>query len=352
MRIPSNRGRRLGVPAAVSLSAMLVAACAPDAPQDVLQPAGDAARRADDLWNLVFPIAVAIFFIVEGVLIYALIKFRSRPGREPAQFHGNTRLEVLLTAIPAVILAGIAVPTVRTVFDLGREPEGEVLNVTVIGHQFWWEYRYPDLGIVTANELHIPVDTPIRISLQGASSDLVDNTAEVIHSFWIPRLGGKQDVVPGRENRITLHADEPGEYKGQCTEYCGLGHADMRLVAFAHEQTQFEEWVRGMTDPAPEPSGAAAEGARLFQEGQFADGPPCSACHAVDATQDAPNAGPNLAGFANRTTFAGAIFENNDENVAAWLRNPPAAKEGAKMPNLGLTAEQIQALVAYLNSLE
>lgn len=352
MSISSNRKRRLLIGAGFLMLALFLSACAENAPQDTLRPAGDNARQADDLWNLVFPIAVVIFVIVEFLLVFAVIKFRSKPGRTAAQFHGNTKLEVALTIIPALILAGISVPTVQTIFDLAEEPQGDVLNVTVIAHQFWWEYRYPDLGIVTANEMHIPVDVPVRIRLEGAATDPVDGSAEVIHSFWVPRLGGKQDVVPGRLNLITLSADQPGRYLGQCTEYCGLSHANMRLVVYADEQADFDAWAAGLSEPATPSGSLAEEGEQLFREGQFAGGPACAACHVADATQDAPNAGPNLGGFAGRSTFAGAIFENNESNLARWLRDPVGVKQGAKMPNLQLTEDQITALVAYLQGLD
>lgn len=349
MTIPSGKRRRFAFGAAMLLASLFLSACAADAPQDTLDPAGDNARAAEDLWNLVFPIAVVIFVIVEVLLVYAVIRFRSKPGRVAAQFHGNTKLEVALTIIPALILAGISVPTVRTIFDLAEEPKGNVLHVTVIAHQFWWEYRYPDLGVVTANELHIPVDTDVRIRLEGQPSDLVDGTSEVIHAFWVPRLGGKQDIVPGRVNLITLSTDQPGEYLGQCTEFCGLAHAEMRLKVFAHEQDDFDAWVENLSAPVAD---STSEGAELFAKGQFAGGPACSSCHAVDGTEALPNTGPNLAGFANRTTFASGIFENNTENLEAWLRDPNAVKEGAKMPNLQLTEAQIASLIDYLQSLD
>ncbi len=352
MSISTSRNRRLLVLAGLVLFAVMLSGCASDAPQDTLQPAGPNAREARDLWNLVFPIAVVIFVIVEGLLVFAVIRFRAKPGREASQFHGNTKVEVILTVIPALILAGISVPTIKSIFELAEEPTGNVLNVTVIAHQFWWEYQYPDLGIVTANELHIPVDVPVRIRLEGQPTDLVDGTSEVIHAFWVPRLGGKQDVVPGRLNLITLQADEPGTYLGQCTEFCGLGHAEMRLLVEAHEQADFDTWVSELKDTPESTDDLVAEGEELFLQGQFAGGPACSSCHTADATANAPNAGPNLGGFATRTTFAGAIFDNNEENLIRWLRDPPGMKEGAKMPNLQLTEEQLTALVAYLQSLE
>jgi cytochrome c oxidase subunit II len=342
-------GSRWRLAALLPLLVMVLSACASDAPQNALKPEGPFARDADRLWDLTFGIAVVVFFVVELALVYALVKFRHRPGRKAAQFHGNTRLEVALTAVPALILAGIAVPTVRTQFDLAVDPQG-ALQVEVVGHRFWWEMSYPEQGFKTANEMHIPTGRPVRVTLVGAAADPVDATRpEVIHSFWVPRLAGAQDVVPGHENGLLLQADEPGVYLGQCKEFCGLSHANMRLRVIAHTPAGFQRWVREQSRP-PEESSLAAEGARLFQEGQFPNGPACSACHAVDPSS--PGIGPNLAHFASRSTFAGAMFDNNEANLRAWLAGPPDVKPGATMPDLGLTQEQIDALVAYLQSLE
>jgi cytochrome c oxidase subunit 2 len=345
-------GNRWRFAALLALLVALLSACASDAPQDALKPEGPFARDADRLWDLTFAIAAVIFFVVEAALLYALVKYRHRAGRKAAQFHGNTRLEVALTAVPALILAGIAVPTVRTQFDLAVDPQG-ALQVEVVGHRFWWEMSYPEQGFRTANEMHIPTGRPVRVTLVGAAADPVDATrSEIIHSFWVPRLAGTQDIVPGHENGLLLQADEPGVYLGQCKEFCGLSHANMRLRVIAHTPSGFRRWVQEQTQPAEE-SSLAAEGARLFQEGQFPNGPPCSACHAVDPSLAAgPAIGPNLAHFASRSTFAGAMFDNNEANLRAWLADPPGVKPGATMPDVGLTQEQIDALVAYLQSLE
>jgi cytochrome c oxidase subunit II len=337
---------------AVVALALFGSACAQDAPQDVFQVAGRNARKADELWNLVFPIAVAIFIIVEGLLVFAVVKYRHRPGREPAQWHGNTKLEVVLTAVPALILAFISIPTVRTIFDLAEEPTG-ALQVKVIGHQFWWEYQYPELGIVTANELRIPTGQPVLLDLEGAATDRVDATEEVIHSFWVPRLAGSQDIIPGRNASLVIEADEPDTYLGQCKEYCGLSHANMRLRVIAQTPADFQAWVADEQEPPPEDLDTqAAEGQRLFEEGADNISQPCASCHSVDATQPAPDVGPNLGGFATRETFAGAMFENTEANLIQWLQDPEAAKVGAKMPDVGLTQDQIDSIIAYLQTLE
>ena len=338
MRTPALKRACLG--AAVAALALVMSACAKNAPQDFISPGnqeGDVAQRADQIWDITFAIAVVIFFIVEGLLVYALVRFRHKPGRQPQDFHGNTRLEVVLTLIPSLILFGLAVPTVRTILDLGTEPKN-ALQVTVTARQFWWQYEYPDLGVVTANELHIPEDQPVYITLKGA---------DVIHSFWVPRLGGTQDAVPGRDNNMYIEADEPGKrYLGQCKEFCGLSHANMRLIVFTHTQEDFQAWAEEQAQDRVAPSGVAAEGEKVFLEAG------CVNCHAIRGTEAAGQTAPDLTHFGSRETFAGAIFENNEANLADWLRDPPAVKPGSLMPDYGLTEEQIEVLVAYLMSLK
>ena len=329
----------------VLASATLLGACASEGPQDFLSPEGAVAREADKLWDVTFMIAVAIFVIVQGLLVYALIKFRARPGHEARQFHGNTKVEVVLTVIPALILAGLAVPTVQTIMTLSRKPAGEVLEIKVIARQFWWEYQYADLGVTTANEMHVPEDTPVYLTLEGD---------DVIHSFWIPKLTGKQDVIPGRTNNMQFIADHADrEYYGQCTEYCGLSHALMRLRVFTHTQSDFDEWVADQRQEAVSPRDSLArEGERIFLEEDLPAGGQCINCHAIQGTDAQATTAPDLTHFASRKTFAGAIFETNEANLAAWLRDPPAEKPGAKMPDYGLSEDQVEALVAYLMSLE
>ncbi len=339
MRTPAGWRKR----AFVALTGLLVlvgTGCAADAPQDYLNyQEGPIAQRADELWDITFAIAVAIFFIVELLLIFTIVRFRARPGQDAKQFHGNTKVEVLLTAIPALILAGLAVPTVRTIFSFASEPEG-ALQVKVLARQFWWEYEYQDSGVVTANEMHIPVGQPVFLRLEGD---------DVIHSFWVPKLGGKTDVVPGRTNTMVLEAEEPGSYRGQCTEYCGISHANMRIRVIAHPPDEFQAWLADQQEEAQDPTETlAAEGQRVFldQESQ------CINCHAVQGTDAQARVGPDLTHFASRDTFAGAMFDNTTENLQRWVDHPAAMKPGAKMPDYGLSTQEIDAVVAYLQSLE
>lgn len=333
----SERGRRLLLGAAGAAIALFGSACETDAgPQDYLSPQGPVARRADELWDLTFGIAVVIFVIVEAVLVFTIIKFRRRPGRQAAQFHGNTKVEVVLTLIPALILAGLAVPTVKAIADLAERPEG-ALDITVTARQFWWQYEYPDAQVMTANEMHVPTGQPVFLTLEGA---------DVIHSFWVPKLTGKQDVVPGHTNHMQFIAEEPGTYWGQCTEFCGLSHANMRLRVIAHEPDEFEQWLRDQQQPAAATvSGNAAEGEEIFMN-------TCVNCHAVEGTDAQGRSGPDLTHFMSRETFAGATFRNTPENLERWIDDPPAMKPGAQMPDYGLNAQEIDAVVAYLQTLD
>jgi cytochrome c oxidase subunit 2 len=353
--IDFRQGGRARFVALVGALSLVAVGCEAGGPQDALSPAGEFARAPDRLWDLTFGIAVAVFVVVEGILLFTLFRYRHKPDRRASQFHGNTKVEVLLTAIPALILAGIAVPTVSTIFDLAAKREG-AMRIKVIGHQFWWEYQYVDEGFVTANELHIPANTPIELTVEGTLSDRVTGDPQVIHSFWSPRLAGKQDLIPGHANQLFIEADEPGVYLGQCTEFCGLGHAEMKLRVYADSQSDFDQWVSDQKSAPEAPSGGslAERGQKLFAEGQFREGLNCAACHAVEATPEdvAPNQGPNLAHFATRDTFAGAVFDNTEENLKAWIADPPSVKPGARMPALGLTESEINAVVAYLQTLE
>ncbi|MGH3440780.1 MAG: cytochrome c oxidase subunit II [Nitriliruptorales bacterium] len=318
------------------------------APQDYLTPVGRFAVDVDRLWDLVFWGAIAIFVLVEALIVVAILRFRERPDEDderlPKQVHGNPRLEALWTIIPAVILAAVAVPTVRTLFDLAEQPQ-DALRVNVIAHQWWWEYRYPDHeGLVTANILHIPAGRTVNLSLESV---------DVIHSLWVPKLAGKQDVVPGRTNFLKIHADEPGEYLGQCAEYCGLSHANMRTRVIAMPPDEFDAWAEANARPQEgEPEGELAQRGRdIFFTGA------CVGCHTIRGTDASATVGPDLTYFGDREWFAGTIFENTDENLREWLRDPPAMKPmmpdtGSGMPFLGLTEEEIDALVAYLQSLK
>ena len=326
--------------------------------QNSLQPRGEGAQKILDLFSPFFWIAVVIGVLVIGATVYVAVRFRARPGHDdnPKQLHGSTPLEVGWTIVPALILAIMAVPTVATIFDLASEPEGDdVVHIRVIGKQWWWEYEYHDGEITdeseplftTANEMHIPVDTPVLLKLES------DN---VIHSFWVPNLAGKKDLAPGRVHELTISSDTVGVYDGQCAEYCGLSHANMRLRVFVDERADYEAWLANQQEGL---SGAAAD----FVTAE--DGPiaryGCTQCHAFDGILDEQGEprftapiGPNLTRVGDRTTFAGGIYELDEENLAAWVRNAPDRKpmeagKGVGMPAFpSMTDEEVDELVQFL----
>jgi cytochrome c oxidase subunit II len=365
---------------AVVALAVLATACAPNATQDTLKPAGEFARKPYELFVPVFWIAAAVFFLVEGALVLFVWRYRHRPGRDeiPPQVHGHTRLEIAWTILPALILAGIAVPTVTSIFDLAREPTATTMQVNVLGHQWWWEFEYPEEGIVTANELHIPTGRPVYLTLCavgfGYSEDRPQPTptecqpgppegapptalgAGVIHSFWPPELAGTQDVVPGQTNHMYIEADAPGTYEGQCKEFCGLSHTYMKFTVVAHAPEDYAAWVSGQQQPAAEPTGDAVAGRDVFLNGIEGG---CVRCHAVNGLTDEQGEevlgsrdGPDLTHFNSRECFAGCIlFNDSDEDLRRWLDDPPAVKAGSWMPDYGLSDQQIDDLIAYLRTL-
>jgi cytochrome c oxidase subunit 2 len=392
-----SRGIRIAL--VVGLGA-LVAGCAEDAPQDMFQPAGPNAKSIYDLSLLVFILAGVVGVIVLSFVFFTVFKFRDRGQPNPEQLHGRPTLEIVLTIIPALILIGIAIPTVSTIMALNDTSDTEcVINVT--GQQWWWEIDYPtqegcgagiDEPIVTSGQMVIPVGTPVLV--RGTSRD-------VIHSWWIPRLNGKRDMVPGRVQTNKIEADEPGIYYGQCTEFCGLSHANMRMEVIAMTPEDFEVWKLNQIKPYEPP----AEGT-LAAKGEQTFIAQCARCHQVNGLEDADGApiisrpdlavysgaAPNLTHLMTRNTFAGASlnllndrcyadvwYAPSDEvgekylegvtpdclnsvDLRAWLRNAPAVKpmytnpeqleatDGLVrgMPNLALSEDQIDELVAYL----
>lgn len=327
--------------AAALLPAILAiaAGCSASDPQNTFAPSGDVAKEINELFFPIGWLTVAIFFLMEGLLIYILIRFRHRPGAAlPKQTHGNTRLELAWTAAPAVLLAVIAVPVVATIFSIAEPPKDEKpLNVTVTANQWFWNFEYSDLGVLTSNEMHIPLNTPVVLTLKSN---------DVIHSFWVPKLGGKLDIVPGHTNSMWFNATEPGNYSGQCLEYCGASHALMRFRVIAESQADFDRWVQAQKQPATSPSDLSARG------GQQKFLATCAVCHTVSGTDAKGLVGPNLTHIASRGTIAAGIMDRTDKNLTTWLRDPTAVKPGSRMPNLGLTNDEIKDLVAYLNTLK
>ncbi len=314
-----------------------------------LNPASLNASLISKLILIVFGIAAVVFLIVEGLLIYSAIRFSRKNAGPPSQTEGNRNLEIAWTFAPAIVLVIvyiISLGTLRTVgylpasaasADPGGTPASTTLHVRVIGHQWWWEFNYPDLGITTANEMHVPVGVDVAIQVE-----LVD----VIHSYWVPELGGKIDVIPGHTNQTWFNASQTGVFHGQCAEFCGVEHGDMRFDVVVETADQFQAWVKAQQAPVASASGTAAQGEQVFMNGA------CIGCHTINGTNAKGLAGPNLTHFASRSVFAGATLQNTPADVAKWLSNPQAVKPGNLMPNLHLSQTQIDELVAFLESLK
>ncbi|MDE0668863.1 MAG: cytochrome c oxidase subunit II [bacterium] len=407
--------RRLGLVGIALAAALALSACADEHPLDTLTEAGPDAQEINDLFFPVLGVAIIVFFLVQGAIVYLVFKYRARrreaaaaaraeehsgdgddlygDDEYPAQVHGNLRLELAWTIIPTILLAVISVFTLISLVELNEVSAAEDdLRVTVVGQQWWWEFQYhldgdtstpPD--IVTANELVMPVRQQVPLEI---------TSRDVIHSFWIPRLNGKRDAVPGRTHPWVIEANEVGRYMGQCTEFCGLSHAYMRMYAVVLSPEEWEEWVQGqIVDAAPlEPGDPGFEGQEVFLAN-------CANCHVVNGVTDVnldgrldgmidyagansitsalvAGAAPNLTHFASRTTFAGSIFDVyegraewipylevaergnlNRGHLAAWIRNAPERKandaDGARGMTAfpGLTEGEIDSLVEYLTTL-
>lgn len=309
----------------------------------LFEPVSVPASMIHDLAQLVIVICAGIFFTVSGLLIYVIIRFRARPGdegREPPQVYGSNNLEAAWTIIPVVIVMVLFLATARTIGEVQRtEPSEGALEVTVVGHRWWWEFRYPEYGIVTANELHIPVSDGSRPTFLWLESQ------DVVHSFWVPRLAGKTDVVPNRRNTLWIDTSEPGMYLGQCAEYCGTQHAHMLLRVYVHPADEFERWVELQQSPdVVDP--AAAAGRELFQRTA------CINCHTLDGTVADGTYGPSLSHLMSRKTIGAGAAHNTEENLRAWVQNPAVFKPGVRMPDMKLTSEEVDQIVAYLVTLK
>lgn len=323
-------------------AALALLGCGGPFPQSTLAPRSDFARATDVLFRDIFWWAAAVFVVVELLLIIVLVRFRHREGRAaPRPAHGHTILEIAWTLAPAVILVFVAVPTVRTIFTTaGEDIPPNALKVEVVGHQWWWEYKYPDLGIATANELHVPVGKPVQVAI---------TSADVIHSFWAPVLGGKRDAIPGHVNYIAFSADSVGDYSGQCAEFCGASHGNMRLRVLVDRDSAFQAWVDAQKrGPATPPTASLAEqGKAVFSRSA------CIGCHTIQGVSPGI-IGPNLTHVGSRMTVAAGLFPNDSAHLASWIADAPSLKPGVLMTRMKppLTDADIAAVVAYLQSLK
>ena len=322
-------------------AALLLLGCGGPFPQSTLHPHSDFARATDVLFTDIFWWAAAVFVVVEALLLVALIRFRHREGRPaPRPTHGHTLMEIAWTLAPAAILVFVAVPTVRTIFATSGVAPADAVKVDVIGHQWWWEFRYQELGLVTANELHLPLGRAVQLSI---------TSADVIHSFWVPPLGGKRDAIPGHVTRIAFRPDAPGEYAGQCAEFCGASHANMRLHVVVESDSEFGRWATVELAGAAVPAqGTLAEqGKKVFARSA------CIGCHTIQGVSRGV-IGPNLTHVGSRATIASGLFPNDSTHLARWIADAPSLKPGSLMTRMQppLTDADIAALVAYLASLK
>lgn len=393
LRVPKRWISPVGVLCVLSL--VMVAACHGPYPQTTLEPRGDFARMVDAVFMRTVYLATGVFILVEGALLWAVFKFRGKPDDpEPKQIHGSTVIEIVWTIIPAVVLAIVAVPTVQTIFATARipdsSPDGQApLKVEVIGHQWFWEFRYPDLGIITANELHVPLNRTIDLRLKSI---------DVIHSFWVPQFAGKRDVFPNRETRIWFTPEVTGAFPGACAEYCGTEHARMDFYLMVDSPDSFKAWVArrkadtlltmyGLPKPVQataqipiqqeitqkESKTAAATAAAAAAQTIAVSGPDstlintddpmvkggmrifsqrCALCHSTNATflPKMSMTGPSLSGIGSRRMIAAGWLPNTDANLHKWIMNPQAVKPGVIMTNLGWKDAEVDSVIAYLRT--
>lgn len=316
-------------------------------PTNIFAPAGTPAGAIFNLSMLVFGITAAIFLVVAGILVYVLVRYRSRASdsaneQEPPQIYGSNQIELSWTVIPILIVVMLFLATTRIIYttEHARRP-ADALDVTVIGHQFWWEYRYPKLGIVTANELHVPVSNanhplPTYLTMSSADTD---------HSFWVPRLAGKTDVIPNKVNTMWIDPETEGLYLGQCAQYCGVQHAKMLIRVYADTPQEFAAWIAHQQQPAVEDSNGA-EGRAVFMHNA------CISCHTIRGTVATGRFGPDLTHVASRDTIASGSVPNTPGNLRKFIDNPTNFKPGVLMPPMHLDSHDLDAVTAYLTTLK
>lgn len=357
MRARRHASRLPVVAILIVACAGLLSACGENLPATTLYPAGDHAQRIYELMVPVFWAALGVFVVVEGILLYSVIRFRQRSENEaiPAQIHGNTRIEILWTIAPALILLVIAVLTFRTQAINSAQP-ADAMQITVVGHQWWWEFRYEDKQFVTANDVYIPTGRSVQFKM---------TSVDVIHDPWMPKLAGKTDAIPGARNinYVSFKTDQPGIYRGLCAEFCGAEHAVMRFRVVAVPPDVFDAWVKQHQTPVGPAFSAASANAAQLGAGDPARGEKaflniknlCITCHAIGGYKEAVGVtGPNLSYFGNRETIAAGALQNTPENLSRWIHNPGEVKPDNIMSTVikpGVVSDQdIADIVAFLES--
>jgi cytochrome c oxidase subunit 2 len=348
-QIRMARSKAAGIAALLAGALLAASLCfaAPGGPSplpSIFDPRSTPTTSIDHLSRFVLSITGLIFAVVFGLLAYAVVKFRRRPGddgREPAQVYGSTQIELAWTVIPILIVVVLFLATARVIHSVQDAPKPEnAVEVVAIGHQFWWEFRYPQLGVVTANELHIPVSeaarpTPTFLTLLSSDTD---------HSFWVPQLAGKTDLIPNRVNHMWMDPYQTGIFLGQCAQYCGTQHAKMLLRVYVDSSEDFAAWIRSQKQPAVLDADVTA-GRRVFETTA------CINCHTVGGTVADGRFGPDLTHLMSRQTIASGAAENTKANLRLWIQKPDAIKPGSLMPAMQLSNADVDALVDYLETL-
>lgn len=314
--------------------------CAEAAPS-TLDPKGPAAAEIANLWWIVFGLGTAVFVLVIGLILWALFHPRPHEKTNQIEFRPFKRDKILIIGggiTTVVILVIVYFLTLNTLSALAYDTTSAGYTIRVIGHQFWWEIHYPDQEVITANEIHIPAGQPVKLEV---------TTADVIHSFWIPELQGKIDMIPGQINSIWVEADEAGVFYGECAEFCGIQHAKMAFIVVAQPEAEFLSWLNQQQAPAAEVTDPVlVEGQQIFL------GSSCVYCHTIRGTNATGILGPDLTHLASRRTLGAASVENNRGNLGGWISDPHSIKPGNKMPPTNLSGPELQALLTYLESLQ
>jgi cytochrome c oxidase subunit II len=312
---------------------------------NIFRPLSQPAQEIKETSALVLIICAVIFAVVAGLLVYAMVRYRHRAGdeaSEPPQVYGSNQIELAWTVMPVLIVFVLILVTSRTIADIqNRKPPPSSIQATVVGHQWWWEIRYPELGIVTANELHVPASTgdkhqPTFLKLQSA---------DVAHSFWVPQLAGKTDLIPNRENLMWIEPTKPGTYLGNCAEYCGTQHARMLIRVIVHSPDDFDRWAKEQQQSALTETNTIA-GHKTF----FANS--CVNCHTIGGTLAQGKFGPDLTHLMSRETLGAGAIPNTPDNLRLWVRDPQKFKVGCLMPNMQLTDQEVNQIAAYLQTLK
>lgn len=308
----------------------------------ILDPRGPVAANISELWWLMLFLGTVIFLLVVGLMFFGL--FSRRSTHEPDENQGHRWVILGGIVMPAIVLAIVFLFTIRSTALTANEAGTGDLIIEVTGRRWWWEINYPEHDVITANELHIPVGVPVELRL---------TSGDVIHSFWVPQLAGKMDLIPGQENTLIIQANEADRYRGECAEYCGLQHARMQFMVVAQHPDDFNQWVESQRQVAQQPEDdLAVRGQQVFISAG------CVYCHTVqgfnsgDVDRSAIDLGPDLTHLGSRTTIAAGIRANNQGNLSGWITNPHSIKPGVLMPATFLSGEDLQALLAYLASLQ